>query len=86
MAIAMTITGFGPVFMPQLISYLMTVHTTQGAVFIVGGISLHSVAAALLLQPVEWHLKEVGDVEKNGEPEADDEKNKDTSAPLIGKM
>lgn len=55
---AMTITGLGPVIMPQLVSYLMSVHTTQGTTIIIGGLSLHTIVAALLLQPISWHLKE----------------------------
>lgn len=29
----------------------------NGTVLILGGISIHTIMAALLLQPVQWHLK-----------------------------
>ena len=57
--IAMSITGIGPIILPQLISLLLNVYSTQGCVLIIGGISMHILAAALLLQPVKWHQRKI---------------------------
>ncbi|XP_064214720.1 monocarboxylate transporter 14 isoform X2 [Tribolium castaneum] len=54
---AMTITGLGPILMPQLINVLMKMHAVQGVTLILAGIAAHSFVAASLLQPVKWHLK-----------------------------
>jgi len=76
----MTAMGLGPVFMPLVISKLMDIYGVTGTALILGALSLHSFAAALLLQPVKWHMKEkkvspeaVEDVDEvDGEP--DDER------------
>ncbi|XP_021913935.1 uncharacterized protein LOC110827025 [Zootermopsis nevadensis] len=52
-----TAMGLGPVFMPLVISKLMDVYGIMGTSLILGGLSLHSIAGALLLQPVKWHMK-----------------------------
>ncbi|KAG8232236.1 hypothetical protein J437_LFUL011789 [Ladona fulva] len=57
MSFAMTAAGLGPVIMPPVISYLLKEYAVQGTVMIMGALTLHSVAASLLLQPVRWHLK-----------------------------
>lgn len=65
--IGATITGLGPIFLPQLISFLLGIYGAQGCVLIIGGIAMNIVAAALLLQPVKWHEKhsaEVGSIEE----------------------
>ncbi|XP_063989091.1 uncharacterized protein LOC135168637 isoform X2 [Diachasmimorpha longicaudata] len=56
-ALAMTITGLGPIIMPQIITILADNYPTQHAIFILGAIGLHTVVASLLLQPVKWHSK-----------------------------
>jgi MFS family permease len=53
----MTAMGLGPVFMPLVISKLMAIYGVTGTALILGGLSLHSLVAALLLQPVKWHMK-----------------------------
>lgn len=53
--IGATITGLGPIFLPQLVSVLLSFYGAQGCVLIIGGIAMNIVAAALLLQPVKWH-------------------------------
>lgn len=42
---------------PQIITALFAVFGEDGAILILSGISLHAIACALLLQPVEWHSK-----------------------------
>ncbi|RZC32316.1 uncharacterized protein BDFB_002007, partial [Asbolus verrucosus] len=54
---AMTLTGLGPILMPQLINLLMKIHTVQGVTLILGGIAANSFVAASLLHPVKWHMK-----------------------------
>jgi MFS family permease len=61
-----TITGLGPIVMPQLISFLLSVYTVHDTVLIVAAITAHSFVAACLLQPIKWHMKEVKD-EESGE-------------------
>ncbi|XP_015114430.1 uncharacterized protein LOC107039372 [Diachasma alloeum] len=56
-ALAMTITGLGPIIMPQIITVLSNNYPSQHAIFILGAIGLHTVVASLLLQPVKWHSK-----------------------------
>lgn len=55
--VSISLMGLGPVVMPQLVTSLLRAYGTGGAALIVGGLSLHSVVAALLLQPVKWHMR-----------------------------
>ncbi|CAH0628734.1 unnamed protein product [Chrysodeixis includens] len=52
-----TTTGLGPIMWPHIITGLFAVFGETGAILIISGISLHAIACALLLQPVEWHTK-----------------------------
>ncbi|KAF2904364.1 hypothetical protein ILUMI_01822 [Ignelater luminosus] len=80
---ALTITGLGPILMPQLISLLLTLYSVQGAMLIVGAIAAHGLVAACLLQPVEWHMKveliEEEEAVENEENEKRDEIKKEES-------
>lgn len=53
--ISMTLTGFGPIFYPYLISVWKVEYGVTGCVLLLGAICLHIVVAALLLHPVSWH-------------------------------
>lgn len=55
--IAMSITGLGPILMPLLVSFLMDSYGVHGSGLILSALTLHSVVAALLLQPIKWHKK-----------------------------
>ncbi|XP_044254557.1 monocarboxylate transporter 12-like [Tribolium madens] len=57
MSVAVTITGFGSIVIPQLINLLMKFYTPEGVILIFGGICAHFFVTALLLQPVKWHMK-----------------------------
>lgn len=59
-----TTTGLGPILWPHIITALFAGFGETGAILIISGISLHAIACALLLQPVEWHTKKSND---NGE-------------------
>lgn len=56
---AMGFTGLGPVLVPLIITWLLEEYATQGAVLLLGALSLHSMVATTLLQPVKWHMKTV---------------------------
>ncbi|KAK3924978.1 Monocarboxylate transporter 12, partial [Frankliniella fusca] len=75
MGFAMTVTGLGPVFMPLLISLAMKMYGARGTALLLGGLSLHSVVGACLLQPVRWHLVKTvpEDAEKDKEQEQQQE-------------
>jgi MFS family permease len=55
--IGATITGLGPIFLPQLVSFLLGFYGAQGCVLIIGGIAMNIIAAAMLLQPVKRHQR-----------------------------
>lgn len=59
--IGVTITGLGPIMFPQLISTLLGFYGSQGCVLIISAIAMNIIPAALLLQPVKWHQKNVGE-------------------------
>ncbi|XP_043286586.1 monocarboxylate transporter 12-like [Venturia canescens] len=52
-----TCTGLGPIIMPQIITLLMPIYGMSGTVLLYGGFAFNAVACALLLQPVELHVK-----------------------------
>lgn len=54
--IAMTITGLGPILLPQLVSLLVGLYGSRNCLLIIGALATHIVAAALLLQPVKRHM------------------------------
>ncbi|KAJ0179465.1 hypothetical protein K1T71_005177 [Dendrolimus kikuchii] len=56
-SLSWTTTGMGPMMWPHIITGLFAVFGETGAILVISGISLHAVACALLLQPVEWHSK-----------------------------
>ncbi|XP_050081160.1 uncharacterized protein LOC126568688 [Anopheles maculipalpis] len=53
--IAMTITGLGPILLPQLVSLLLGLYGARYCLLIIGALATHIIAGALLLQPVKWH-------------------------------
>ncbi|CAK1551942.1 unnamed protein product [Leptosia nina] len=52
-----TTTGLGPMLWPHIITALFSSFGETGTLLILCGFSLHAIACALLLQPVEWHAK-----------------------------
>ncbi|XP_058831885.1 uncharacterized protein LOC131694780 [Topomyia yanbarensis] len=54
--IAMTITGLGPILLPQLVSLLVALYDPRTCLLIIGALATHIIAAALLLQPVQRHM------------------------------
>lgn len=53
----MTITGLGPILMPQFVSFLLSYYDSQGTLMIISALTLHIILGACLLQPVKWHAK-----------------------------
>lgn len=50
--------GIGTILFPQLISFLVANFTIKDTMLIITAIFGHSLVAAVLLQPVRWHMKE----------------------------
>ncbi|XP_063379771.1 uncharacterized protein LOC134666513 [Cydia fagiglandana] len=77
-----TTTGLGPMLWPHIITGLIYLFGEHGCIFLISGFSLHAIACALLLQPVEWHCKstnrENGDEEKLLGSEQSDKKDKES--------
>lgn len=73
--ISWTITGFGPIIAPHLITLLMFYFGVQGTLWIFCGIALNAVACSLVFQPAMRHSKsnrtktdgEAGDLDNNDE-------------------
>ncbi|CAK1544648.1 unnamed protein product [Leptosia nina] len=57
--IAMTGTGIGQTLMPHVVRYLLDKYGFNGACLLLSAMSLHGICGTLLIQPVEWHMKEV---------------------------
>ncbi|XP_050096631.1 uncharacterized protein LOC126578276 [Anopheles aquasalis] len=57
--IAMTITGLGPIMLPQFVSLLLGLYGPRNCLLIIGALATHIIAAALLLQPIKWHVLQV---------------------------
>lgn len=57
--VAMTLRAIGPIITPPLIEILKSTYDPDGCLLIFAGLSLNIFVAALLLQPVEWHMKKV---------------------------
>uniref|UniRef100_A0A182WF06 Major facilitator superfamily (MFS) profile domain-containing protein n=1 Tax=Anopheles minimus TaxID=112268 RepID=A0A182WF06_9DIPT len=54
--IAMTITGLGPILLPQLVSLLLGLYGARCCLLIIGALATHIIVGGLLLQPVKWHM------------------------------
>ncbi|XP_034475418.1 uncharacterized protein LOC117782457 [Drosophila innubila] len=50
-----TITGLGPIFLPFLVTFMLSVYDVQGTVLLFAAISLHAFVSALIYQPVRYH-------------------------------
>lgn len=55
--LALTITGLGPILMPQVTSIFIAYYGFQGTMLLYGAFSLHSLIGSVLLQPIKWHMK-----------------------------
>lgn len=53
------ITGLGPVFVPILVSFLISSYGVRGTALILSALILHCLTGALLLHPVKWHYRKV---------------------------
>uniref|UniRef100_A0A1A9Z3C6 Major facilitator superfamily (MFS) profile domain-containing protein n=1 Tax=Glossina pallidipes TaxID=7398 RepID=A0A1A9Z3C6_GLOPL len=51
-----SITGFLPILLPHLVTYLLAVYGVRGTFYIFAALSLHSFACALIYEPVLYHV------------------------------
>lgn len=54
----MTLTGIGPIVYPPMIHCLLNWYDVSGCTLIIGAFALNMLVAAVLLQPIKWHLVE----------------------------
>ncbi|XP_017110895.1 uncharacterized protein LOC108134900 isoform X2 [Drosophila elegans] len=52
-----TITGLGPIFLPHLVTFMLTIYGVQGTTLLFAAISLHAFVCALIYQPVRYHVR-----------------------------
>nr|CAD7604692.1 unnamed protein product [Timema genevievae] len=52
-----TLGGISGIWIPPVIGQAIAMYGTRGAILIMAGILLHGLVAAMLLQPVAWHMK-----------------------------
>ncbi|KAH8291595.1 hypothetical protein KR018_003482 [Drosophila ironensis] len=66
-----TITGLGPIFLPHLVTFLLTLYGVQGTTVLFAAISLHAFVCALIYQPVRYHAQtaETGEQDQEQQPE-----------------
>ncbi|XP_076235691.1 uncharacterized protein LOC143180050 [Calliopsis andreniformis] len=90
MSLAMTVVGLGPIIVPQVTSFLISLYGFQGTIMLYGAFSLHSLVGSMLLQPLKWHTKVVksqSDSTNNGietmENKIVDEKNNSQSQEIL---
>lgn len=69
---AFTLTSLGTIGVPQLISYLLSVYSVHGVILIMGGIASNTLIAAMLLQPVKWHVKKETELLEDEQQQTDD--------------
>lgn len=54
---AIVIASMGPILYPSFLGHVLNMYGVTGCILVVGGISSHVILAAILLHPLEWHLK-----------------------------
>ncbi|XP_034834566.1 monocarboxylate transporter 5-like [Maniola hyperantus] len=57
--LAMVGTGVGQTLMPHVVQYLLDEFGFRGACLLLAALSLHGICGTLLIQPVEWHMKQI---------------------------
>ncbi|CAH0724771.1 unnamed protein product, partial [Brenthis ino] len=57
--LAMAGTGVGQTLMPHVVRYFLEHFGFKGACLLLASLSLHGICGTILIQPVEWHMKEV---------------------------
>lgn len=59
MSFAQSLIGVGSMFYPVLMQKLLEVYGFRGCLMILAAINSHAIFGMLLMQPVEWHMREV---------------------------
>ncbi|XP_055370726.1 uncharacterized protein LOC129605167 [Condylostylus longicornis] len=65
LSIIVTLPAIGQIVMPHLVAFLMFQYGIKGTLLIFCGIAMHSFAASLIYQPVQWHVKKKEVLERN---------------------
>ncbi|XP_011501559.1 PREDICTED: monocarboxylate transporter 4-like [Ceratosolen solmsi marchali] len=63
----MLVAGLGQIFVPHVISLILSIYNSEGTMLILGGMTLNHIIGALLLHPIEWHAKRVNNAENKSE-------------------
>ena len=82
--LSMAGTALGFMLFPLLVRLLLDELGFRGALVVLGGIALHGLAGAALLQPVEWHLVPADPPKKEVEMVVPED-NRDSHAPLLAR-
>nr|CAD7575783.1 unnamed protein product [Timema californicum] len=70
-----TLGGISGIWIPLLIGQAMAMYGTRGAILIMAGLLLHGLVAAMLLQPVAWHMKREEVVDTGGQHKDEEQGN-----------
>nr|CAD7256257.1 unnamed protein product [Timema shepardi] len=70
-----TLGGISGIWIPLLIGQAMAMYGTRGAILIMAGLLLHGLVAAMLLQPVAWHMKREEVVDTGGQQKDEEQGN-----------
>ncbi|KAG6460009.1 hypothetical protein O3G_MSEX011722 [Manduca sexta] len=60
-----TITAICAMIAPMFVKWSLDTYGYRGTLLFIAGLSIHNIIAAVLMQPVEWHMKRVEIVDKN---------------------
>lgn len=59
MSFAQSLIGIGSMFYPVLMQKLLEAYGFRGCLMVLAAINAHAILGMLLMQPVEWHMREV---------------------------
>lgn len=72
-SVSIALTEMASIVYPPLVTLLLNYYGPHTTILLVATISLHTIFAALLLQPVKWHLKNAKNVYIGHHGNADDD-------------
>nr|CAD7427075.1 unnamed protein product [Timema monikensis] len=70
-----TLGGISGIWIPLVIGQAITMYGTRGAILIMAGLLLHGLVAAMLLQPVAWHMNREEVVDTGGQHQDEEQGN-----------
>lgn len=68
MGIAQALKGVGIMAFPLMVQFFMDKYGFRGTLAIIAAINAHTIIGLLVMQPVEWHLKEIKIPVEESEP------------------